>query len=202
MFTRLMMAGVATALLTSMPVVARTQASVVRFHGDAAPASQALALKPQDPALAGSLEFSTYANQLGAALERLGFTPASATAPATLIGEISYAQTVVATPPEAKRPRFSIGVGIGGGIGSNVGVNVGTNIPVGGNRDASSKILTLSLVLRQPAVTPGGAPVSVWEGRVTTEALDAKRADLALLMPKLIDALLAEFPGPSGKRSP
>jgi hypothetical protein len=182
---------VAALCLLSAPTFARGTATVVRFHTAPIAATQRIALKSVDPALAASLEFTTYANQIGAALESAGFVPATEQAPATLTGEISYSQRAIPLPP--KRSPFSIGIGIGTG-GGGVGVGGSASIPVGSAKPGGmAQETTLTLVLK------GAAGQNIWEGRAVTEPLGGKDGALATVMPKLIDVLLRDFPGPSGK---
>jgi hypothetical protein len=186
---------IATLVATATPALARGTATVVRFYTDTIATGQRITLKPQDATLAQSLEFTSYANQLGAALERAGFLPATASAPATLTAEIAYSQRAVPLPP--KRSPFSIGIGIGGGGsigGGGIGVGGSANIPVGGTKPGgTAQETTLSVTLKR------ADGQSVWEGRAVSEPLADKDGALATVMPKLIDVLFQEFPGASGK---
>lgn len=173
----------------------RFEADVVRFHSGTVPTGQTIQLKPMDASLAQSLEFTSYANQLGQKLEALGFKPAASGA-GDLIGEVRYTQTVRAEPREAGRSPVSVGVGVGGGAG-NVGVSVGTSFGLGTRRDPPGRrTTTLELRLKRAS---DGAPV--WEGRAIHDGRDGKDTALSALMPRLIDAMLVDFPGPSGQTS-
>lgn len=164
------------------------KASAVRFHSGFQPSAQSVALQPADPALARSLEFSAYANAVGRRLEDLGFKPAADAQAADLIGQISYSTQVRSGP--AERSPVSIGVGVGG-VGSNVGVSVGSSIGLG-ERTSTDRVLT-SLSLR---LTPRGATTALWEGRAQID--QPAKAAAGSAVPQLIEALLADFPGPSG----
>jgi Domain of unknown function (DUF4136) len=182
---------IATLVATAAPALARGTATVVRFYTDAIATGQHITLKPQDATLAQSLEFTSYANQLGAVLERAGFLPATTGAPATLTAEIAYSQRAVPLPP--KRSPFSIGIGIGTG-GGGIGVGGSANIPVGGTKPGgTAQETTLSVTLKR------ADGQSVWEGRAVSEPLAEKDGALATVMPKLIDVLFQDFPGASGK---
>ncbi len=175
----------------SLPALARGSATVVRFHSEAIAPGSRIALKSADPALAQSLEFASYANQMGAAFERLGFLPSSSEAPAALTAEIAYSQRAVQLPP--RRSPFSIGIGVGGGSG-NVGVGGSANIPIG---DAKTGLVAQETTLSVQIKRADGQ--NIWEGRAATEALTGPDGTLSVVMPKLIDVLLRDFPGVSGK---
>ncbi len=186
------------ALLGSAPAAARTiTVDVVRFHSGLAPTGQTIALQPSDPALATSIEFSNYANGIGARLEKLGFKPATAGAKADLVGLISYSQTERQTIRDGSRSGVTIGIGVGT-FGSHGGVSVGGSVPVGGSDSGSSKDMirttTLELSLKRP-----GDTVAIWEGRTSTEGRAAKDNALPEMIPVLTEALLTDFPGTSGK---
>lgn len=185
---------IAAALLaTSLGACAssRFEADVVRFHRSDVAKASTVSLRPADPNLAQTLEFQSYADILGRQLARHGFRPVTDGTP-NLIGEVSYT-TVTRSALRDKRSPVSVGVGVGG-VGSHVGVSLGTAFGLGGNKnEGGTRIHTLALRL----MTPGGE--TVWEGRAEAEAGMNQGGDLPSLFPKLADALLADFPGPSGK---
>lgn len=185
--------GLAAVLsLGAPPALARFKADVVRFHGATVPSGQSVALEAADPEQAGSLEFSSYANRLGEGLGRLGFKPAATTDAAPgLIGQIGYATTLRPVLRDGDDSPVHVGVGVGGG-GGNVGVSVGTVFGLGKREPrGGARVHELRLVLK----TPEGA--AVWEGRATTET--DERTPFAEVAPGLVDALLSDFPGPSGR---
>lgn len=167
----------------------RFKADVVRFHSGYQPAAMSVALVPADPALADSLEFTAYANQIGARLGQFGFTPEPDPAKAALIGQISYNSATRRGLREESPVKVGVGVG---GVGSHVGVSLGTAFGIGEKTSNDVKVNSLSLRL----VKPGGE--AVWEGRASSEN-PAKTGDFATVLPKLIDALFTDFPGPSGR---
>ncbi len=186
------------AVLASGPAIARSiTVDVVRFHTGLAATGQTIALQPVDPALASSLEFASYANQVGASLEKLGFKPAAAGIKPDLIGTLSYSQTERETVVDGGRKGgFSIGVGVGT-FGRHGGVSVGGSVPVGGDRDSpKGKIHTTTLEL---SLKRAGETTAVWEGRASTEGSVNKSSALPALIPALNEALLKDFPGTSGK---
>jgi hypothetical protein len=194
----LLAAMTSLAVLAASPALSRTvTADVVRFHAGVAATGQTVALQPLDPALATSLEFTSYANTVGAALEKLGFKPAVAGTKADLIGTMSYVQVEREAPRDGRGSGFSIGVGIGS-FGRNGGVSVGGSVPIGGSSDKKSgpmiRTTTLEFNLKKP-----GETVAVWEGRATTEERASKDNGLPAMVPMLTEALFKEFPGPSGK---
>lgn len=169
----------------------RFEADVVRFHRNEVAEAATVSLRPADPNLAETLEFQQYADILGQRLARHGFHPASGGTP-DLIGEVSYTTTARAALRDNRSP-VSVGVGVGG-VGSNVGVSVGTAFGLGGNKsNGGTRIHTLSLRLMKP-----GGP-TIWEGRAEAEVGANSRGDLPAVFPRLADALLSDFPGPSGK---
>lgn len=169
----------------------RFEADVVRFHRSDVAEASTVSLRPADPNLAQTLEFRQYAEILGQRLAQHGFRPADGGTPG-LIGEVSYSTATRAALRDNRSP-VSVGVGVGG-VGSHVGVSLGTAFGLGGNKsDGGTRVHTLALRLMKP----GGE--TVWEGRAETEAGMDADGDLPSLFPKLADALLADFPGPSGK---
>lgn len=170
----------------------RFEADVVRFHrNDLAPAAT-VSLRHADPQVTQSLEFQQYAAVIGERLARHGFRPATGGA-ADLIGEVGYVTSTRAALRDGSSSPVSVGVGVGG-IGSNVGVSVGTAFGLGRKSEGNgTRVHTLSLRLMKPDGQ------TVWEGRATAETDREKGGDFAAMLPKLADALLANFPGPSGQ---
>jgi opacity protein-like surface antigen len=195
MKTILAASALALAVLAT-PAFARLEVEAVRFHNGFTVQPLTVALVPADPSLAKSLEFSAYANQVGAKLEALGFKPATDPATADLVGEIGYSTVTRQEPIEGNRSPVSVGVGVGGGSGG-FGVNIGTVFGLGGSRRDGRETVTNRLELRLKR--PSDNQV-VWEGRANAQAR-AGRADSTLTsaMPGLIEGLLDKFPGPSGQ---
>lgn len=183
--TVLLAAGLASACAsTGSPV------SAVRFHQGFTAQAQTVALRPADPALAGSLEFTSYAQAVGARLEALGFRPEADAAKADIIGQISYSSARREGRP-GESP-VSIGVGVGG-VGSNVGISLGTRFGLGERK--STDELSYGLAVRLISSADGK---TLWEGRAEIDQADSGGASLSAAMPQLIDGLFAQFPGPSG----
>ena len=172
----------------------RFSADVVRFHsGFQTPAGSTVAIRPVDPGLAGSLEFAGYANQLGERLGRLGFKPAPG-GPSDFVAELAYSQqTRDSSVDSGGRSPVNIGIGVGGGSG-NFGLGGSVNFPLGNRQQQARGVRDTLVTLR---LKRGDA--TVWEGRATAESASLESNSLPLLMPDLIDALLSNFPGESGK---
>lgn len=187
---------VAAAAFSAAPVTARTITSdVVRFHTGFVATGQTVAIQSADPALATSLEFTTYANQIGAALEKLGFKPVVTGQKPDLIGLVSYTQTERDVP----KARSGISIGVGGGSfggGGGGGVSVGGTIPIGGSGSSSNMVRTTTLELKLQSAADAK---TLWEGRATTEGKANPESALSVVVPALAESLTKEFPGTSGK---
>lgn len=183
----------ATLLAASLTACAsqRFEADVVRFHKGYTAEAATVALRPADPALAQTLEFRQYADIISSRLARHGFRPAGTTGQADLTGEIAYNVTTREALRDGRSP-VSVGVGVGG-VGSHVGVSLGTVFGLGGKDKGGTRVYNLSLRL----IRPGGE--TVWEGRTSAEVSVREGTDLASVLPVLTDALLSNFPGPSGQ---
>lgn len=180
---------------------ARSGADVTRFHNGYAPQPEIVTIKPLDPGLATSIEFAGYAEQLGTQLAKLGLKPAAAGQSTTLVAEFGYTTSIVSRASSSK-PTASVGVGLGGGDGT-FGVGGNINFPLGNGyaRDSINglRASTITLRLYRPA-TGDQKPLPLWEGRATTSGLaDSSTSALAAVVPVLIETLLRNFPGESGK---
>jgi hypothetical protein len=175
----------------------RMTADVVRFHsGFAVQQGQSISIAPVDPGLANSLEFSTYAALLAERLARRGYKPAT-TGPADLVAELAFGQVTRDTSIEAGRSPVTVGVGVGGGSGS-FGLGGGINFPIGKSSSQNRGMRDTQVSVR---IKRSGENKPVWEGRATSESLNVESNSLTNLMPAMIDAVLSNFPGESGKTS-
>ncbi len=178
-------------LLLALAVAAcaapRFEADVTRFHVDdvQAFAGRQVTVKPARPDLDG-LEFAGYAALLGEALGRLGFVPAGEGAP-DWIAYLDYSVTPLATGSEGGA-RVSVG---GGHFGRHVGVSGGLSLPLGEDEPDTVYSRRISLALVDAA-----SGTRLWEGRAVSVG---RVRDLEAVMPLLIEALLRDFPGESGK---
>jgi Domain of unknown function (DUF4136) len=173
----------------------RMKADVVRFHsGFAVQQGQSMAIAPVDSALAGGLEFSTYASLLAERLARLGYKSV-ANGPADLVVELAYGQVTRDTSIEGGRSPVTVGVGVGGGSGS-FGLGGGINFPIGKGSNQNRGMRDTQVRVR---IKRSGEDKPLWEGRATSESLNVESNSLTGLMPAMLDAVLSNFPGESGK---
>lgn len=168
----------------------RFEADVVRFHTMGPDIeSRSISIVPARPGLEG-LEFTRYANLIGERLRSFGFRPATQGEPAELLALVDYSVMPRALLNERGDSPVSVGVGVGG-VGSHVGVSVGTVFGVGERRQDKVFARTLSLQLKDIS-----ANEVIFEGRVMSEG---EEGSLPVIMPNMVDALFADFPGPSGE---
>jgi hypothetical protein len=165
-------------------------ASVLRFHQNQPINRGTIVIKPQNPAMANSLEFQAQANAVGAELRAQGFTVVGNPAQAqyTAIVNLTTSERVTAGR------QSGVSVGIGGGFSSgNVGIGTSVNVPVGGQpRPNVATTTTLSVAI----VGPTGQ--SLWEGRSSLDTQAGGQNGTALA-PVLAQTMFAGFPGPSGQ---
>jgi len=164
-----------------------------------APAGQTFAVVPEDPKLAGGLEFATYANAVAAELTQLGYTRAASPESADMLVRFDYS-----VDNGRERVRTSPGVGgygaFGpwgrwGGWGGGFGAwGYGFNDPFFGGPDVRSYTIYTS-----------GVDVKI-DRRVDGQRLFEGKAEavsrsnrLPRLVPNLVDALFTDFPGNSGE---
>lgn len=168
-------------------------ADVTRFHqlgAVSADASRgAVLIKPRDAGRAQSLEFSRYADQVGAALAGQGFAPPVAGEDPAFVAEIDWEVTSSSGMRDDDKG-VSVGVGMGGGGHSGVGVGVSTGFTLGGG-ERVTYIRRLTLVLTRRA-----DDVRVFEGRAISRG---DTADMLAVMPYLVEAMFKDFPGASGQ---
>lgn len=162
------------------------EADVTRFHlGPLLEMTgKRLTVRPARPELEG-LEFSRHAARVGNELGRHGFTPAGE-GEADIVALLDY--SVGQIEVERDSP-LRIGLGAGG-FGRNVGGGAGLSFPVGGG-SSTVWVRRIDLVL-----TDAVSGVRLWEGRAVSEG---KVEDLDFVLPLLAEALLADFPGESGR---
>ena len=164
------------------------EADVTRFHALGAPDGRSVLFEPLDPAKENTLEFMKYADLAGERLRDYGYVPAGDQVP-DLIARFDYSVTPLNRFDDG--PQSAVGIGVGGG-GSHVGGGVGVSFPVGeGPRRTHRRRLVLILL------EPGGDR-NLYEARVES---DGPSAELTLLIPMMLDALFADFPGASGETS-
>lgn len=167
------------------------KANVLRFHQNQAIERGTIYIRPQNPQMAGSLEFQAQANAVGAQLQQNGFTVVNTPQTARLAAVVNV-ETSERTAP-ARRSGLSIGVG-GGFSSGHVGVGTSVNVPVGGQPRANvATTTTLSVAI---VSNPGNQ--SIWEGRSSLDT-EAGGQQGTALTPVLAQTLFAGFPGPAGQ---
>ena len=174
------------------------KADVSRFAAPLpAPQGQSFAVVPEDPKLAGGLEFATYANSVAAEMQELGYTRAATPESADLLVRFDYR---VDGGRERVRTDFN-GVGAAGfgpwgrwGGWGGGGWGLGFNDPFFGGPDVRSyTIYTSGIDLKIDRAADGQR---LFEGKA--EAVSRSNR-LPRLVPNLVDALFTGFPGNSGE---
>lgn len=201
------------ALLSLAACATPFRADVSRFQALPAPAGQTFAVKAADPALDGGLEFAQYAGLVSAQMQRVGYMPAAAGAPADLTVTLGYAvdegkeRTVVDQDPFYD-PWW--GHGRYGGFYSRPylvrtprGYRYihGWNDPYlfggagfGGRYDVRSFMVFTSGIDMKIKRTETGE--SLFEGKAEAKSRSNK---LPYLVPNLVEAMFTGFPGNSGE---
>lgn len=187
---------VASALLAACASTLPTQ--VTTFHQ--LPSAQALA--GARFALVGtaeqqaSLEHATYAAQVRDALVERGMLEANAATAADYSVALRYDSQAV---PGAWTggPRSSVGVGVSGGGFSlgGLGVGIGIGFPIGASRAPQASYRHQFEVDLSRVAATSGSESRVFEGKAVTET---DSASIAPVVPALVEALFADFPGQSG----
>lgn len=177
------------------------KADVSRFQSQLpAPTGQTFAVVADDPALAGGLEFSLYADMVGAQLEKLGYSKASPDA-ATMLVRFDYD---VDNGRERVRSS-SLGFGSAGfgrfsrfgrfgGFGFRRNFAFGFHDPfLAGPEVRSYTVYTSGIDMKIDSTTSGQR---LFEGKA--EAVSRSNR-LQRLVPNLVEALFTDFPGNSGE---
>lgn len=168
----------------------RFAADVTRFHLGGAIARGTVFVEPESGPGDG-LAFRQYAAAVGERLRQAGFAPVATRAEAEFVAMLGVAQATRSALPGDSPVR--VGVGAGGG-GGGFGLGGGISIPIGKRKSSDVQLNTLTLTLRRKS-----DQTRVWEGRATAEARGGTAyAGLPDAVPMLADALLRDFPGPSG----
>lgn len=162
-----------------------------------APQGQTFAVVPEDPKLAGGLEFATYAEAVAAEMTQLGYTRAASPETADMLVRFDYR---VDGGRERVRTDFN-GAGAfgpwgrwGGWGGWGGGWGFGFNDPFFGGPDVRSyTVYTSGIDLKIDRRVDGQR---LFEGKA--EAVSRSNR-LPRLVPNLVDALFTDFPGNSGE---
>lgn len=182
------------------------EARVARFSAMPAPASQSFVIEPRDPANAGGLEFATYANLVRQRLVANGYVEAASPGQASLVVQIDYN----VGPPREKietRPGYAPGWGVWGpGYGRGYGWSPywgggwGRGYGAWGGWDGwgAPEVYSVTQYSSQLAmkIVRASDKASVFEGRAETISTTN---NLTRLVPNLVTAIFANFPGNSGE---
>ena len=164
-----------------------------------APQGQTFAVVPEDPKLAGGLEFATYANTVAEELSRIGYTRAASPDTADMLVRFDYRvdggrERVRTTPGVGGFGAFGPWGPWGGWGGGFGGWGFGFNDPFFGGPDVRSyTIFTSGVDVKIDRRVDGQR---LFEGRA--EAVSRSNR-LPNLVPNLVDALFTGFPGNSGE---
>ena len=199
-----------TRLVLPLALVVGVSACATPFKADVsrfavplpAPQGQTFAVVPEDPELAGGLEFSLYADMVAKEMESLGYARASSPETANMLVRFDYGV-------DGGRERIRTDPGVGGGFGNpffgpfgggfggfgfNRGWGFGFNDPwLAGPNVRSYTIFTSGIDLKIDRTADGQR---LFEGKA--EAVSRSNR-LPNLVPNLVDAIFTDFPGNSGE---
>ncbi|MCB2088958.1 MAG: DUF4136 domain-containing protein [Sphingomonadaceae bacterium] len=178
------------------------KADVSRFQSQLpAPQGQTFAVVADDPALAGGLEFSQYADMVEAQMARLGYTEAASPESATLLVRFDYGvdkgrERVRSTG--FRDPFYDPWYGYyrpyRSRFRSRLGWGYGFYDPwFGGNEVTSYTVYTSGIDVKIDRTADGER---LFEGKA--EALSTSNR-LQYLVPNLVEAMFTDFPGNSGE---
>ncbi|MDC8755663.1 DUF4136 domain-containing protein [Erythrobacter sp. sf7] len=198
-FRSLARIGLPLALAASLSACATPfQADVSRFAVPLpAPQGQTFAVVPEDPKLAGGLEFATYANAVAEEMQQLGYARAASPETADMLVRFDYR-----IDNGRERVRTDPGVGFAGGPwgpwgpwGGGFGRwGFGFNDPwLAGPNVRSYTVYTSGIELKIDRTADGQR---LFEGKA--EAVSRSNR-LPRLVPNLVDAIFTDFPGHSGE---
>lgn len=194
-------------------------ADVSRFQRLPAPQGQTYRIEAMNPQDRGGLEFDTYAHEASAHLTQVGYREAAPGGPADMIVQIGYGvdhgQQKVTTTPGGFNCGFGggFGPGWGGGWGGGFGGGWGRGFGGWGGGwggpgwrygwgggygafgcpDVESYTIYSSFLQMQITRADGQR---LFEGRARAHSTTD---DLTKLVPNLVDAMFAGFPGNSGQ---
>ncbi|MEO1046126.1 MAG: DUF4136 domain-containing protein [Pseudomonadota bacterium] len=182
------------------------KADVARFQQLPPPQGQSFTVVPADPSLVGSIEFGQYASIVASELQRRGYAPATDPAAADLVVSFDYIvdggrERIRSTPGFG--PGFgAFGPGFGGfGFGRFNRFGWGGFGPWGGfggfgggfTDVRSYTVYNSELDLKIDRVADN---LRVFEGRAQAQS---RSNNLTYLVPNLVEAMFADFPGNSGE---
>jgi hypothetical protein len=166
-------------------------AKVSRFQQLPAPQGQTFRIEALNPRDSGGLEFATYAQGVSQHLAQVGYRPATAGSTADMIVQVGYGvdrgqQKVTTTPG---------GFGCGYGGWGGPGWRYGWGGPYGGFGCPDVESYTIYSSYLQMQITRADGQ-RLFEGRARAHSTTD---DLTKLVPNLVDAMFAGFPGNSGQ---
>lgn len=192
LFTRrLSLLSVVLAALIVSGCASKFTADVTRFNDLPPPAGETVQIVGKDPLLERGLEFASFANLVGAALERQGYRPPVAGEQADIVAAIAYGVGPGRQPLRGEGGGTSVGVGVGGGSGGGLGVGLGAAFDLSGGGKDPVHVRSLTLELTRVADDR-----RLFEGRAISEG---RNNDLGSVMPYLVEALFKDFPGQNGE---
>jgi hypothetical protein len=178
------------------------EARVARFNVLPPPAGQSFTIAPRGPTEQNSLEFESYAALVRANLKGVGFTEAATPAEATMTVMFDYQlgqprEIIQSTPGSAWAGGWA-GPGWGRGWNPYWGGWGAWGGGWGGGWAVAPQIQTITQFPAQVAMKIERRPdkASVFEGRAETVSTSS---NMTQLVPNLIHALFAGFPGVSGQ---
>lgn len=145
----------------------------------------------------GSLEYASHAQRIRGALQKHGLVPVDSPSMAELLVHFDYGSGGNVASTVDHGVRSSISFGVGGGFRTGWGLGVG--IPVGGSAAGEMLYrhqLQMQINRLKPGVQGPEAGERLYESTLVTQG---ESASITPLMPAMIDALLADFPGENGK---
>jgi hypothetical protein len=204
--SRVMRFGLVGAVALGLAACAPSfKADVSRFQAQLpAPQGQTFAVVADDPALAGGLEFSVYADLVAAEMAELGYVPATSPEAANLLVRFDYG---VDNGRERVRTT-NIGAGFGrygrfgpwgpwgrfGGFGFRRSFAYGFYDPfLAGPEVRSFTVYTSDIDLKIDNTVTGQR---LFEGQAQAVSRSNR---LQSLVPNLVDAIFTDFPGNSGE---
>lgn len=200
--TRLARFGLAGAVALGLAACAPSfKADVSRFQAQLpAPQGQTFAVVAEDPALAGGLEFSLYADLVAAEMAQLGYVEASSPEAANLLVRFDYD-----VDNGRERVRTTNAGGFGafgpwgpwggfGGFGFQRGFAFGFYDPwLAGPDVRSYTVYTSGIEMKIDNAATGQR---LFEGQAQAVSRTNR---LQALVPNLVDAMFTDFPGNSGE---
>ena len=184
------------------------RADVSRFQTQLpAPQGQSFYVVADDPALAGGLEFSLYANDVAEEMERLGYSRASSPEAASLLVRFDYGvdngRERIRSTPGFRDPFYSPWYGYSPFYRSRLGYRgfygagpwaFGFHDPFFGGADIRSyTVYTSGIDLKIDRARTGER---LFEGKAEAVSTSDR---LQYLVPNLVDAMFTDFPGNSGE---